>query len=376
MTGRWLWRAALHVTGGLTVTGELPAGGCVVVANHSSHVDTPALLAALDGRHRPRVAAAADYWFGGHRVRRVLCRWLCGAFPVHRDGGGSADLAAAAPLLAAGRAVIVYPEGTRGEGIADFHRGAFRLAAAAGVPVVPVGIAGTARLLPKHGALRPGPVAVRIGAPMPAGDVAAVRAAVVALAAAPAPRADSALRRRVALLAGSTAGTALVAAWAAAEAVSWPLLPEFLLALVCVAAPRRGLRLPLVAALASLAGGALAYALAAGGVTAPEPLTTPRMRVAVAGDLGTRGNRALDHQPLSGIPYKVYGSAAGRAHTGLPGFLAASVPARGLRICAAGLLACGFGAATARWRRWYPAYATAFLVLFVASLNGVLSSWS
>ncbi|MFL6073979.1 MAG: lysophospholipid acyltransferase family protein [Mycobacteriales bacterium] len=373
---RGLWRLVLCATGGLTVSGELPAGGCVVVANHSSHVDTPALLAALDGRHRVRVAAAADYWFGGHRVRRLTCRWLCGAFPVRRGGGGSADLAAAVALLRAGRAVVVYPEGTRGDRVTEFHRGAFRLAEAAGVPVVPVGIAGTARLLPKHGRLRPHPVGVRIGRPLPAGDVAAARAAVVTLAAEPAPRADSALRRRVALLAGSTAGTALVAAWAAGEAVSWPLLPEFLLALVCVAAPRRGLRLPLVAALASLAGGALAYVLAARGVTAPAPLTTPRMREAVAGDIGGRGNRALAHQSLSGIPYKVYGAAAGHSRTGLPGFLLASLPARGLRICAAGLLACGFGAVVARWRRWYPAYVAAFLVLFAASLNGVLSSWS
>jgi 1-acyl-sn-glycerol-3-phosphate acyltransferase len=163
---RRLWRTVLTLTGGFTAIGTLPPGGCVIVANHSSHADTAALLAAVDARHAPRFAAAADYWFGTG-WRAALCRSLAAAFPVRRTGGGSADLTDAAALLRAGHAVVVYPEGTRGDGEpGPFHAGAFRLAAAAGVPVVPVGIVGTARLLPKHGRLRRGPVEVRIGGPV------------------------------------------------------------------------------------------------------------------------------------------------------------------------------------------------------------------
>jgi 1-acyl-sn-glycerol-3-phosphate acyltransferase len=176
-----LWRLVLALTGGLTVLGSLPRGGCVVVANHSSHADTAALLAALDARHAPRVAAAADYWFAGG-WRPAVCRALAAAFPVRRTGGGNTDMAAAVALLRVGRSVVVYPEGTRGGGApARFHSGAFRLAAAAGVPVVPVGIAGTADLLPKHGRLRRGRVTVRIGPPVRA-DADAAREAVVRLA--------------------------------------------------------------------------------------------------------------------------------------------------------------------------------------------------
>ena len=66
------------------------------------------------------------------------------------------DLLATVPALRAGRAVVVFPEGTRSRdgSVGAFHSGALRLAAAAGVPVVPVGIGGTDRLLPKHGRRR------------------------------------------------------------------------------------------------------------------------------------------------------------------------------------------------------------------------------
>jgi len=181
---RVLWRAVLRLTGGLRVHGaaELPPGPCLIVANHSSHADTAALIAALPAWRKPVVAAAADYWFRGG-FRPAICRALCGAFPVRRSGGGSADLAAAARLLAAGHDVIVFPEGTRSRDgqIGDFRRGAARLAAAAGAPLVPAGISGTRALLPPAGSgwaggpgrPRRATVTVRFGAPVFVGPVLA-----------------------------------------------------------------------------------------------------------------------------------------------------------------------------------------------------------
>lgn len=149
---RTLWRTVLALTGGVRVTGRPTSGPCVIVANHSSHADTAALLAAIPARRRPAVAAAADYWFT-RPGRRLLCRATCAAFPVRRGGRGSADLAAAARLLAAGRDVVVFPEGSRSRDgrPGPFHTGAVRLARDAGVAVVPVRIEGTGRLLPVHG---------------------------------------------------------------------------------------------------------------------------------------------------------------------------------------------------------------------------------
>jgi 1-acyl-sn-glycerol-3-phosphate acyltransferase len=191
---RTLWRTVLTLTGGLRVygIGELPAGPCVIVANHQSHADTAALIGALPARRQPAVAAAADYWFNGG-LRAWICRALCAAFPVRRKGGGSADLAAAGWLLATGHDVIVYPEGSRSRDgqTADFHRGPARLAAFVGVPLVPVAISGTGTLLPPGGAgRRPRRAMVRvlIGAPVrvatPAGhtDVAGADAVTAATA--------------------------------------------------------------------------------------------------------------------------------------------------------------------------------------------------
>lgn len=168
----WLWRAVCAVSGGLRVTGGLEVpGGCVIVANHSSHADTAVLLAALPPRSRPVFGAAADYWFAVP-VRRVIATSLIGVLPVSRAGSGSYEalLAAARPALAAGRAVVIYPEGTRSTDgtVGEFRSGAVRLARDCGVPVVPVAVLGTADVLPKGGRYSPAPMQVRIGAAMDA----------------------------------------------------------------------------------------------------------------------------------------------------------------------------------------------------------------
>ena len=184
----YLWRTVCSWSGGLTVTGRRPrAGGCVLVANHSSHADTAVLLAALPPRARPVFAAASDYWFDAP-ARRFAITSLAGGLPVRRTDGGTyaALLAAAKPALAQGRTVVIYPEGTRatdGE-IHEFRSGALHLARDCGVPIVPVSLLGTAEVLPKHGHYSPTPMEVRFGEPIdPTATTTAeeLRRAVVAL---------------------------------------------------------------------------------------------------------------------------------------------------------------------------------------------------
>jgi 1-acyl-sn-glycerol-3-phosphate acyltransferase len=173
-----LWRAVCAVSGGLTVTGRwCVPGGCVVVANHSSHADTAVLLAALPAGAQPVFAAAADYWFDVP-VRRFVASSLIGILPVRRSGSDTYAqlLAAARPALKAGRTVVIYPEGTRSTdgNIAEFRSGAVRLARDCGVPIVPVAVLGTAEVLPKGASfISHAPMRVRIGEPVdPAGTSA------------------------------------------------------------------------------------------------------------------------------------------------------------------------------------------------------------
>ncbi|MFJ9850064.1 lysophospholipid acyltransferase family protein [Streptomyces sp. NPDC101150] len=377
---RTLWGLVLTLTGGIDRRGQLPRGGCVVVANHSSHADTAALLAALDARHAPLIGAAADYWFATAWRRRV-CRRLAAGFPVRRTGGGLDDLLGMADALRAGRAVVLFPEGTRGRDgeVGDFRRGALLLAERAGVPVVPVGLAGTDRLLPKHGRIRRTLVRVHIGAPLygpvaPATARDAVRSLTARAAAAALP--DSRIRRRTAALVASRWGLPLAFAWAFAEALSWPLMPELFLALACVAAPRAGLRLSLAALAGSLAGGLLALQLAASGAHLPAPLTTDRMRVEVTRQLADEGTPAVRHQPWDGIPYKVYAAGAGRAHIPAPDWLLASAEARGSRTLTTGLAFAALGAAARPWRRRYPVYLGLLGSGFAVGLGVIVARWS
>ncbi len=375
---RAIWRTAFAATGGLRVAGRLPDQPCVLVANHSSHADTAALLAALPARRCPSVAAAADYWFRGP-ARRLICRALVGAFPVRRHGGGTADLAHAGDLLAAGHDVIVYPEGSRSRdgSIGEFRSGAAQLARLANAPLVPVGIGGTRELLPVHGRLRRAPVSVRIGDPLL--DASTARAAVAHLAADPAePPAhrDSRLRQRVEAFASSPAGLVAVGLWAFGEALIFPIIPEFVLVVLGLAAPRRVIRLALVAAAASVAGGALMYTLAAHGASLAAPLTTPRMHDTAQAQFATESAAAVRHQTWSGIPYKVYGAAAGQAQVGSGPFAAESVAARGLRMVLVAALIGLVAVALRRWRRHYPVVLIVFVTVFAAGLTAVVQIWS
>src|SRR6185503_2340346 len=111
----------------------------IIVANHASHLDTPAILAALPSsiRHRTAVAAAEDYFFTRPLLGLAVSLGI-GAFPFPRKG--IAGLERAAELLKAGWNVLLFPEGTRSvDGLPHaFHTGVARLATTTGVDILPV----------------------------------------------------------------------------------------------------------------------------------------------------------------------------------------------------------------------------------------------
>src|SRR5262249_37685544 len=88
---------------------NLPAGGCLLVANHKGArpIDRPILRLAL-GRHRPELPPAR--WLAEENVLRVP---ILGAL-LSRMGASAATPETALQLLAEGRKVIVFPEGVQG----------------------------------------------------------------------------------------------------------------------------------------------------------------------------------------------------------------------------------------------------------------------
>ncbi|UYZ63279.1 lysophospholipid acyltransferase family protein [Hymenobacter weizhouensis] len=134
---------------------RLPAGQpCVYVANHSSYIDIPLLFKAIPGWLNIMGKSSLTHvplWgpiFGSSYIT------------VDRDSAVSRGRAMvqARRSLAAGRSVVIFPEGTiserPGEVMLPFKDGAFQLAIAAGVPVVPISMPLNHRFLPDVGGLR------------------------------------------------------------------------------------------------------------------------------------------------------------------------------------------------------------------------------
>ena len=143
-------------------------GPMLFVTNHQSHIDTPIVLAALPAswRRRTAVAAAADFWFTGGRIKRLVASSVFSAFPFSRTGAIRPTLEHCCWLLDRGWSVLVYPEGTRSDTghMGSFRSGAGLMAVELDVPVIPMHITGTYGILPKNQAIpRRGRVDVRIG---------------------------------------------------------------------------------------------------------------------------------------------------------------------------------------------------------------------
>jgi 1-acyl-sn-glycerol-3-phosphate acyltransferase len=146
-------------------TEHVPAEGSVlIVANHSSVLDPP-LVGGVCPRRLTFLAKAELFGipgFGG-LIRRL------GAHPLRREGADPSALRIAQRLLGEGRALLVFPEGTRGqEGtLRDAKPGAALLAVQSGATVVPAYISGSGRAWPRGRRLpRPAKVVVTFGPPL------------------------------------------------------------------------------------------------------------------------------------------------------------------------------------------------------------------
>ena len=125
---------------------RLPAGPCVVVANHSSYLDGPLLFAVLPPRFGFVIKKEASRIPLAGKLMRRLGHHFVDRSNRHE---GANDARRILRAVAQGQSVAFFPEGTFSAqtGVARFHTGAFATAARAGVPVAPVAIRGTRRAL-------------------------------------------------------------------------------------------------------------------------------------------------------------------------------------------------------------------------------------
>ena len=164
---RWLARIAARAflklaAMPLTVEGleHLPAGACILVANHASYLDGVAFTAALPPRFGFVIKREmATVPLAGFLLNRIGSQFMA------RDKTSQTTKDARRVMRSAelGQSLVFFPEGTFSEepGLLKFHFGAFATAQRAGCPVVPAIIYGSRVALSPRGGL-PQPARLRI----------------------------------------------------------------------------------------------------------------------------------------------------------------------------------------------------------------------
>jgi len=151
---------------------NVPAEGAAILAsNHLSFIDSIFLPIEVD--RRVSFLAKSDYF-----TRRGLRGWATKAFmnatgqlPIDRSGGkaSEASLNTGLAVLARGKILGIYPEGTRSPDgkLYRGRTGVARMILEAGVPVVPVAMVDTAKIMPIGRRLpRIGRIGIIVGKPL------------------------------------------------------------------------------------------------------------------------------------------------------------------------------------------------------------------
>jgi len=157
----WIFRAVLKIT----VIGKenIPKqGGYILASNHLSNLD-PILLGVVSSPRELHFMAKEELFknpLAGFILRRVH------AFPLKRDSADLAAIKEAIRRVRSGKAILLFPEGTRQSGgkFGEPLPGVGFLAQKLNVPVIPALITGTDQAMPKGAkGIRPAKVAVRFG---------------------------------------------------------------------------------------------------------------------------------------------------------------------------------------------------------------------
>jgi long-chain acyl-CoA synthetase len=157
-------------------SGPLPSRGTayIIAANHSSHLDTGAIISALgslqglDEALKLHVLGARDYFFSS-RLKGWFFSTFLNVVPIEREETSLAGLRMVRNILSSGDPVLIFPEGSRSRDgqMRDFRPGLGLIAWELDVPIVPAFISGTHASLPAGRFVpRRSRVSVRFGTPI------------------------------------------------------------------------------------------------------------------------------------------------------------------------------------------------------------------
>ncbi len=138
-------------------------GGVILAGNHVSFIDPPLYGAAC---RREAFFMARDTLFRHPIANWILRSWNC--VPISRDRGDLGALRAVLRMLDEGKAVLMFPEGTRSQDgqLQEPRAGIGMIVAKSKATIVPMRIFGAEKAMPRGtSAPRPGKLAITFGEP-------------------------------------------------------------------------------------------------------------------------------------------------------------------------------------------------------------------
>ncbi|MGH9967327.1 MAG: lysophospholipid acyltransferase family protein [Pyrinomonadaceae bacterium] len=133
--------------------------GVIIASNHQSYIDPFVISIPIN---RPLRFLAWNVALDWPLVGKIMK--LLGAWPLQLEGSDPAAIRRSLQWLRDGEAVVIFPEGGRGEpdgSMVTFKAGAVRIALEAGVPILPVTIRGANRVWPPGKRIpRPGEIEI------------------------------------------------------------------------------------------------------------------------------------------------------------------------------------------------------------------------
>ena len=141
----------------------------IIVTNHTSHLDTGAILVVLGSKASQLKPLAAQDYFFRNRIWSWTFDFFAGAVPLDRRSHSGEGLGLAVGLLQENHSILMFPEGGRSTTgkIQSFKGGIGLLAISSQAPIVPAHIRGTYRAMPKGSSIiRRSSIEVSFGTPI------------------------------------------------------------------------------------------------------------------------------------------------------------------------------------------------------------------